>query len=147
MSCERATLGAPPPPRILRRDQALGNNAAPVLVCTPTSFPSETEIGRIECVVDASSAKSESLFASVGPTGNITRARFAHFFSNRSLCCRFPPLFSSALCRAAVAILLVLLLSPLAWKVLLFLKMVLAAAKVVFFPYSMVGSREDFKLG
>lgn len=52
-----------------------------------------------------------------------------------------------ALPRIAVAVLLVLLLSPLVWKVLLFLKMVLAAAKVVFFPYSMVGSREDFKLG
>lgn len=78
----------------------------------------------------------------------ISHEQDSHTFFRTAPCVAVsPPLFSSALCRAAVAILLVLLLSPLAWKVLLFLKMVLAAAKVVFFPYSMVGSREDFKLG
>lgn len=44
-------------------------------------------------------------------------------------------------------VLLALLLSPHLLKVLLLLKMVLAAAKVVFFPYSMLGSRESFVLG
>lgn len=46
-----------------------------------------------------------------------------------------------------MGVLLVLLLFPVVWKMLLVLKMVFVAAKVVFFPYSMVGSREDFKLG
>lgn len=45
-----------------------------------------------------------------------------------------------------VALLLVLLF-PILWKFLVLLKTVMAAAKVVFFPYSMVSSREDFKLG
>lgn len=54
---------------------------------------------------------------------------------------------SPRLCRVSVGVLLVLLLFPLVWKMLLVLKMVFIAAKVVFFPYSMVGSREDFKLG
>lgn len=49
--------------------------------------------------------------------------------------------------RWAVVVLLVLVLSPYLLKVLLLLKMVLAAAKVVFFPYSMLGSRESFVLG
>lgn len=46
-----------------------------------------------------------------------------------------------------MVVLLVLVLSPYLVKVLLLLKMVLAAAKVVFFPYSMLGSRESFVLG
>lgn len=46
-----------------------------------------------------------------------------------------------------MATLLVLLLYPIVWKFLLLLRTIMAAAKVVFFPYSMVGSREDFKLG
>lgn len=49
--------------------------------------------------------------------------------------------------RAAVCVLCVLLLLPILWRVMTFLHTVLAAAKVVFFPYAMVGSREDFKLG
>ncbi|CAN0296612.1 unnamed protein product [Ectocarpus fasciculatus] len=49
--------------------------------------------------------------------------------------------------RIAVAALLVLLLFPVVWRVLMFVRVVLAAAKVVFFPYSMISSREDFKLG
>ncbi|CAN0206003.1 unnamed protein product [Ascophyllum nodosum] len=49
--------------------------------------------------------------------------------------------------RIAVIVLLVMLLFPILWQVLLFLRMMLAASKVVFFPYSMVGSREDFALG
>ncbi|CAM9237641.1 unnamed protein product [Discosporangium mesarthrocarpum] len=49
--------------------------------------------------------------------------------------------------RVAVIILAVMVFWSALWRLLLFLRTVMAAARVMFFPYSLITSREDFELG